>query len=93
MLNSEIFRPFCGLNDVREVLPGLGEPPIAKEEAEKTKNREIGQPFPVGRRPLQDDAPITSNEPGKWIQINGGAILVRYKRFRIDDRCQVQPRR
>ena len=67
MLKQADLGQFSYSNDVREVLPGLGEPPVAKEEAEQAEQREIGQAVPIRERAFQHDAPITSNESGKWI--------------------------
>jgi hypothetical protein len=55
---------------VGKVFTGAGEPPVAKEKADQSEDREVGQSGPVGRRTLQKDAPVASNQRREWIDVD-----------------------
>jgi O-Antigen ligase len=80
-----------GSDHVSKVFTSAGEPPVAKEKAHKREGREVGETDPVRRRPLQQDAPVASNQRGKGIDVDEEAITFRHDRFRIDNRSKKHP--
>ena len=63
---------FTGSDHIGKVLPGLGEPPVAKGKTDNRKNSEVGEARPVGREAIDQNAAVTANQRREGIPLDDG---------------------
>src|SRR5436853_548544 len=72
--NEHALRTPISLDNISKILSRAREPPITNKETDNREGRKVGQPPPIRRLSVQQQAPVIANQRRERIQINEPAI-------------------